>query len=81
MRFRVPYGASGRRIRSLRTTSLESCPPGKDGSFAGVQRLTRNFTLSQDGDHFTGTIGIEIFDVNDNLIGTGCATEITKRVE
>ena len=52
-----------------------------DGSFAGVQRITRNFTLNRDGDHFTGTINVEIFDVNDNLIGTGCATEITIRVE
>lgn len=52
-----------------------------DGSFAGVQRLTRNITLSREGDHLTGTVSIEIFDVNDNLIGTGCATEITRRVE
>ncbi len=52
-----------------------------DGSFAGVQRITRNFTLNRDGDHFTGTINVEIFDANDNLIGNGCATEITRRVE
>ena len=52
-----------------------------DGSFAGVQRITRNITLSRDGDNFTGTISGEIFDVNDNLIGTTCATEVTKRVE
>ncbi len=52
-----------------------------DGSFAGVQRITRNITLSQDGDHFTGTVSVEIFDTNDNLIATGCATETTKRVE
>jgi hypothetical protein len=52
-----------------------------DGSFAGVQRITRNITLSRDGDHFTGTISVEIFDANDNLIGTGCSTELTKRVE
>jgi len=52
-----------------------------DGSFAGVQRITRNITLSRDGDNFTGTISGEIFDANDNLIGTTCATEMTKRVE
>jgi len=52
-----------------------------DGSFAGVQRLTRNFTLSRGGDQFTGTVSVEIFDANDNLIATGCATEITRRVE
>ncbi|MDQ3256704.1 MAG: hypothetical protein M3R15_22905 [Acidobacteriota bacterium] len=52
-----------------------------DGSFAGVQRVTRNITLSPWGDDFTGTISIEIFDGNDNLIQTGCATETAKRVE
>jgi hypothetical protein len=52
-----------------------------DGSFAGVQRITRNFTLNREGGHFTGTINAEFFDANDNLIGTGCSTETTKRVE
>jgi hypothetical protein len=52
-----------------------------DGSFAGVQRVTRNITLSRDGDHFTGTISFETFDANDTLIGTGCSTETAKRVE
>ncbi len=52
-----------------------------DGSFAGVQRITRNIILSRDGDHFTGTISGEIFDANGNLIGNTCATETTTRVE
>jgi len=52
-----------------------------DGSFAGVQRITRNFTLSRGGDRLTGTVSVEIFDANDILIATGCATETTRRVE
>ena len=52
-----------------------------DGSFAGVQRITRNFTLNHEGNQFTGTVSIEVFDATDHLIQTGCATEVTKRVE
>ncbi len=52
-----------------------------DGSFAGLQRVTRRTTLSRGGDAFTTTASGEIFDANDNLIGSGCATETAKRVE
>jgi hypothetical protein len=52
-----------------------------DGSFAGVQRITRNLELNQAGNQMTGTVSIEIFDASDHLIQTGCATEITRRVE
>ncbi len=52
-----------------------------DGTFAGFLRATRNITLSRGGDDFTGTTSAEIFDANDNLIGTVCATEKAKRVE
>lgn len=52
-----------------------------DGSFAGVQRITRNLEMNQAGNQMTGAVSIEVFDANDHLIQTGCATEITKRVE
>ena len=52
-----------------------------DGSFAGVQRITRNITLAQDGLHLTGVNTSEIFDVGGNLVGTGCTTDVTRRVE
>ncbi len=52
-----------------------------DGSFAGVQRITRNITLGRDGYHFTGVNTSEVFDVDGNLIATGCTTDITTRVE
>ena len=52
-----------------------------DGSFAGVQRITRDITLSADGNHFTGENTVEVFDVDGNLIRTGCSTDETIRVE
>ena len=52
-----------------------------DGSFAGLQRITRNITLSSDGNHFTGVNTSQAFDVNGNLIGVGCTTDVTRRVE
>jgi hypothetical protein len=52
-----------------------------DGSLAGVQRITRNITLARDGYHFTGINTSEVFDVDGNLIASGCTTDITRRVE
>jgi hypothetical protein len=51
-----------------------------DGTFAGVQRITRNITLVGEG-HFTGVNTSQVFDVGGNLISTGCTTDITQRVE
>ena len=52
-----------------------------DGSFAGVQRITRNITLARDGFHFTGINTSQVFDVDGKLIASGCTTDITRRVE
>jgi hypothetical protein len=52
-----------------------------DGSFAGVQRITRNITLDPDGLHLTGANTSEAFDVAGNLISRGCTTDVTNRVE
>ena len=37
-------------------------------------------TVEPDGMTLTGTVSVEIFDVNDNLIQTACATEAGARV-
>ena len=50
-----------------------------DGSFGGVRRVSR--TIDLDGDNLTSTVSIEVFDPNDVLISTACATEVAKRVE
>jgi hypothetical protein len=51
-----------------------------DGSFAGVQQVTRAISVDPGGETLTGTVSVEIFDVNDNLIQTACATEAGARV-
>lgn len=52
-----------------------------DGSFAGHRRVARTIELSQDSNEFTATASDEIFDANDNLVQTGCATETATRLE
>jgi len=50
-----------------------------DGSFAGVRRVSR--TIFVDGDNLTSVVNIEVFDTNDVLVSTACATEVARRVE
>ena len=66
------HGAFGAKMRFFRFNP--------DGSFAGVQQMTRAITVEPDGMTLTGTVSVEIFDVNDNLIQTACATEAGSRV-
>lgn len=51
----------------------------RDGSFAGTDRITRTIELSDDGKEFAATAFVEIFDIDDKLIQTGCATETATR--
>jgi hypothetical protein len=52
----------------------------RDGTFAGIEKVTRNIELSDDGNEFTATACIEVFDVEDRLIETGCATASARRL-
>jgi hypothetical protein len=52
-----------------------------DGSFAGTRKVTRTIELSRDENEFTATASDELFDANDNVIETGCATETATRLE
>jgi hypothetical protein len=52
-----------------------------DDSFAGRNKITRAIKLSADANGFVANAVFEIFDVNDNLLATGCATETAKRLE
>ena len=51
------------------------------GAFIGSQKVTAALELGPSGDEFVTTSVIDIFDVNDNLIGTGCATAAGTRFE
>ncbi len=53
-------------------------------STAGVwttHRLTRAIEIGNDGEMFTDTVGLQIFDTNGNVIVTGCATSVGSRFE
>jgi hypothetical protein len=51
------------------------------GVWIQTHRLTRAIEVSIDGDAFTDTVALEIFDTNGNLIVTGCATSVASRLE
>ena len=50
-------------------------------TFNGTAVVMREIELSKNGDEFTATATSEIFDKNDNLIATGCATSTATRFE
>ncbi len=51
------------------------------GVWTQTHRLTRAIEVSIDGDEFTDTVALEIFDTNGNVIVTGCATSVGSRLE
>jgi hypothetical protein len=51
------------------------------GVFLGSQKVTAALELEASGDEFASRSVIEILDVNDNVIGTGCATAVGTRFE
>lgn len=50
-----------------------------DGSFAGVQDVTRIITLSQGANAFSSIADVSIYGPQHNLLKTGCATETATR--
>ncbi len=51
------------------------------GVFIGSQKITAALELGESGNSFTTNSAIEVLDVNDNVIGVGCATAIGTRFE
>ncbi len=51
------------------------------GVFIGSQKVTATLELGASGDEFTSKSVVEVFDVNDNKIGTFCATAAGTRFE
>lgn len=51
------------------------------GVFLGSQKVTAALELFAGDDEFATRSVIEVLDVNDNVIGTGCATAAGKRFE
>ena len=52
-----------------------------NGAFAGSQRVRATLRLASNGDEFTGKSVVEVFDVNDNLVGTFCAASVGMRFQ
>ena len=52
-----------------------------DGAFAGTQKVTQNLRLNASGDRWEDNATFQIFDANDNVIFTGCATAVGTRFE
>ena len=52
-----------------------------DGSFAGTQKTTSAIVVGSDGSTYDTTTSIQVYDVNGNLLGTGCATATATRFE
>lgn len=51
------------------------------GILLGTQKITAALELFAGGDEFASRSVIEVLDLNDNVIGTGCATAAGKRFE
>jgi len=51
------------------------------GAFIGSQKVTAALELGAGGDEFASRSAIEILDVNDNVMATGCATATGTRFE
>jgi hypothetical protein len=51
-----------------------------DGTFSQTVKVTRQIRLSREADAFAANAFVEVFDVNDVLVQTGCATEAATRL-
>jgi hypothetical protein len=49
------------------------------GAWIQTHRLTRAIEISDDGNDFTDTVALEIFDTNGNVIVRGCGTSVATR--
>ena len=69
-------GAQGTYSAVFRYSRFDSA-----GTFTQTVKVTREIRLSRDANAFAASAFVEVFDVNDNLVLTGCATEAAKRLE
>lgn len=64
----------------LYTASFQFFRYNPDGTFAGLQRVRLNTTLSADGNQITSNVSAETLDPNDVVVATACGTAILTRV-
>ena len=51
------------------------------GAWTTTHRLTRLIQVSGDGNSYTDTVALEIFNTNGNVIVTGCGTTVASRLD
>jgi hypothetical protein len=51
------------------------------GAWTQTNRLTRAIDVSNDGDQFTDTVALQIFDTHGNQIVAGCGTSVGSRMK
>jgi hypothetical protein len=71
------WGRTGRKTFEAR---LQIFRFAADGAYIGTSELTKNIQLVTP-DTFTATTTVELFDVDGNQVGSGCATETAERFE
>jgi hypothetical protein len=75
------YGVWDKESNSTYSSSFIFQRFNPDGAFAGTQQTTSTIVLSDRGNTYDTTTSIRVFDANNNLLGTGCATATATRFE
>ncbi len=79
---RSPGHGIWRRIDSSRYAgSIVFLGFNSDRTFAGRRVITQNIQLDRSGDLFYDTATLQIYDLNNNVIATTCATAVGTRFE
>lgn len=67
------------RLRLCAVPATEFDRYDANGVFVGAQQIRAALLLGASGNEFTTRSVIEVFDANNNLIATGCATAVGTR--
>ncbi len=75
------HGVWERESRTTYSGSFIFLRFNPDGTFAGTQKTTLTNVLTGDGNTYDSTASVQVFDPNNNLLFTGCATAVGTRFE
>ena len=76
------HGVWEKESRSTYSSSFIFQFYNPDGTLAGTQKIISTIVIGgRNGNIYDTTTSIQVFDVNNNLLGTGCATATAARFE
>lgn len=75
------YGVWEKQSSTTYTSSFLFQRFNPDGSYAGTQKTTSSIVMVRGGSGYETTTSIQVYDANDTLLGTGCATATASRFE